>query len=219
MKLGRWLSRATLSLFLGIFLLGTAALVPAQDQRDENKPDQPEASKPSQQDEHSSSPNKDVKPSKQDDAKPSKQDEKTPDMNNPSRSEDKTPGQGKAPGKEDIRPQAGQNGNVRESNPPANQQPAEQMQGNGKGNQRGGHIPDDKFRASFGRQHTFVMQQPTVVQGQPTFQYGGYSFALVDAWPVGWAYTDQCYIDYIDGEYFLFDLVHPGVRLAIVVVL
>jgi hypothetical protein len=63
------------------------------------------------------------------------------------------------------------------------------------------------------------MQQPTVVQGQPTFQYSGYSFTMVDAWPVGWAYTDQCYIDYIDGEYFLFDLAHPGVRLAIVVVL
>ena len=58
-----------------------------------------------------------------------------------------------------------------------------------------------------------------IVEGQPQFQYGGYSFQLVDAWPVGWAYTDDCYIDYIDGEYFLFDLLHPGVRVAIIVVM
>jgi hypothetical protein len=211
MKLGKWLSRATLSLFFSMFLLGAAALVQAQDQRDENKPAQPEASQP--QDEHSSSADKDAKPSKQDDAKPSKQEENKQDINNPARNEDKTSGQ------EDVRSQAGQNGNARESGQSGNQQSAEHMQANANGNQRGGHIPDDKFRASFGRQHTFAMQQPTVVQGQPTFQYGGYSFALVDAWPAGWAYTDQCYIDYIDGEYFLFDLVHPGVRLAIVVVL
>jgi hypothetical protein len=84
---------------------------------------------------------------------------------------------------------------------------------------RGGRIPDDKFRASFGRQHAFTVQRTTIASGQPSFQYGGYSFTLVDAWPAGWAYTDQCYIDYIDGEYFLFDLAHPDVRLAIVVVI
>ncbi|MFZ0813982.1 MAG: hypothetical protein WAM78_00615, partial [Candidatus Sulfotelmatobacter sp.] len=87
------------------------------------------------------------------------------------------------------------------------------------GGQRGGHIPDDKFRASFGRQHTVVINRPVIVEGQPRFQYGGYWFNIVDAWPVGWAYTDQCYIDYVDGEYFLFDLLHPGARVAIVVVM
>jgi len=82
-----------------------------------------------------------------------------------------------------------------------------------------GRIPDDKFRAHFGRQHTRVINRTTVVNGQPRFQYSGYSFTIVDPWPVGWAYTDQCYIDYIDGEYFLFDLLHPGVQIAITVVL
>jgi len=42
---------------------------------------------------------------------------------------------------------------------------------------------------------------------------------LVDAWPVDWAYTDDCYIDYVDGEYFLFDLLHPGIRVAVFVVM
>jgi hypothetical protein len=80
-------------------------------------------------------------------------------------------------------------------------------------------IPDEKFRAQFGRSHTFRAQRPEVVNGQPRFQYGGYSFILIDVWPPDWAYTDDCYIDYIDGEYFLFDLRHPGVRIALTVVL
>jgi hypothetical protein len=80
-------------------------------------------------------------------------------------------------------------------------------------------IPDDKFRAQFGRSHTFRAQRPEVVNGQPRFQYGGYSFVMVDAWPADWAYSDDCYIDYIDGEYFLFDLRHPGIRIALTVVL
>ncbi|HLW83942.1 MAG TPA: hypothetical protein VKR60_01930 [Candidatus Sulfotelmatobacter sp.] len=80
-------------------------------------------------------------------------------------------------------------------------------------------IPDDRFRASYGRQHVFHINRVTVVDGAPRFAYGGYTFVMVDAWPAGWYYTDDCYIDYVDGEYFLFDLLHPGVRIAITVVL
>ena len=97
-------------------------------------------------------------------------------------------------------------GNMRDENH-ANARPA------GKG----GHIPDDKFRSNFGRGHTFHVSRPVIVNNQPTFSYGGYSFIMVDAWPVGWAYTDDCYVDYIDGEYFLFDVLHPGVRVALFV--
>jgi hypothetical protein len=82
---------------------------------------------------------------------------------------------------------------------------------------KGGHIPDDKFRANFGRQHTVVIRQPVMVGGQPRFQFGGYWFIISDPWPAGWLYTDDCYVDYVDGEYFLFDLLHPGVRIALVV--
>ena len=83
---------------------------------------------------------------------------------------------------------------------------------------KGAHIPDDKFRAHFGRPHTFVVNRPVIVEGQPRFQYASYWFEIVEPWPVGWAYTDSCYIDFIDGEYFLFDLLHPGVRVAVFVV-
>jgi hypothetical protein len=83
--------------------------------------------------------------------------------------------------------------------------------------QQGGHIPDDKFHSTFGRNHTFHPSRPTIVNGRQTFVYGGYSFILVDPWPADWAYSDDCYVDYIDGEYFLFDLAHPGMRVALMV--
>jgi len=82
---------------------------------------------------------------------------------------------------------------------------------------KGGHIPDDKFRVPFGKSHTFVINKPVVVNNQPTFVNGGYTFVIVNPWPVGWAYTDSCYIDYVDGEYFLFDLLHPGISIALIV--
>src|SRR5260370_25945751 len=81
------------------------------------------------------------------------------------------------------------------------------------------HIPDEKFRASFGRQHAFAVKSPVIVEGQPRFQYTGYWFEIIDPWPTGWAYTDDCYIDYFTGDYFLFDVLHPGVRVALFVVM
>jgi outer membrane biosynthesis protein TonB len=79
----------------------------------------------------------------------------------------------------------------------------------------GGHgrIPDDRFRASFGREHHFRVGHID----SRRFQYGGYWFTFNDTWPGEWAYTDDFYIDYIDGQYYLVDLTHPGVQLLLVV--
>ncbi len=87
------------------------------------------------------------------------------------------------------------------------------------GGNTGGRIPDDKFRAHFGPEHKFHIGHPAVVSGQPRFQYSGYWFVIADPWPVGWAYSDDCYIDYVDGEYLLFDLAHPGMSIVVSVVL
>ena len=87
------------------------------------------------------------------------------------------------------------------------------------GERAGGRIPDDRFREHFGREHVFVISRPVIVEGAPRFQYGGYWFVIANPWPVGWAYTDQVYVDYIDGEYFILSPVHPGVRVLINVVL
>ena len=76
-------------------------------------------------------------------------------------------------------------------------------------------IDEAHFRQHFGRDHHFVIHHVTMVEGRPRFSYGGYNFVIAQAWPLGWSYDDQCYIDYIDGEYFLFDLNHPGIRIAV----
>ncbi len=83
---------------------------------------------------------------------------------------------------------------------------------------QGKHIPDDKFRSNFGRQHTFKVQRTQVINvAQPVIVYGGYNFQLVEAWPADWGFDDDCYVDYVDGQYFLFNAFHPGVRIAVFV--
>ena len=58
--------------------------------------------------------------------------------------------------------------------------------------------------------------------GYPRFDYGGFSFILLDPWPEywqpNWYNTDDLYIDYNDG-YYLYDRRYPGAALAIAVVL
>ena len=82
-----------------------------------------------------------------------------------------------------------------------------------------GRIPDDRFRASFGEGHTFVINQPVIVGGYSRFQYGGYWFGFVQPWPGDWYYTDQVYVNYIDGGYYLCNPYYPDVRIGISVVL
>jgi cytoskeletal protein RodZ len=80
-------------------------------------------------------------------------------------------------------------------------------------------IPDDRFRANFGREHNFRIGSPIIVGGFSRFQYGGFSFGFLQPWPEGWYYTDDVYVDYIDGEYFLFNPYYPDVRVGISVVI
>ncbi len=80
-------------------------------------------------------------------------------------------------------------------------------------------IPDDRFRSNFGRGHEFRIESPRMVGGYSRFQYGGYWFGFVEPWPAGWYYTDDVYVDYIDGGYYLCNPSYPGSRIAISVVL
>jgi DNA polymerase III gamma/tau subunit len=82
-----------------------------------------------------------------------------------------------------------------------------------------GRIPDDRFRSHFGREHHFHMGNPVMVGGYSRFQYGGFWFGFVDPWPVGWYYTDDFYIDYVDGGYYMYNPYYPGARFAITVVI
>jgi len=82
-----------------------------------------------------------------------------------------------------------------------------------------GRIPDDRFRASFGSGHNFHMGNPVLVGGYSRFQYSGFWFGFVEPWPVGWYYTDNVYIDYVDGGYYMYNPYYPGARFSISVVI
>jgi hypothetical protein len=155
-------------------------------------------------------------PEKQENAKPENQKDQDRDKQ-AEQEKDKDQEKNKDNQKE-AKPAEKDNGSAREMNG----QSGHEMNGqaaNAHPAGKSGRIPDDKFRASFGRQHTFHPGRPTMVDNRPGFAYGGYTFELVDAWPAGWAYTDECYVDYIDGQYFLIDLLHPGMRIALFVVM
>jgi hypothetical protein len=78
---------------------------------------------------------------------------------------------------------------------------------------RGGRIPDARFKANFGQQHRFRVSQADY--GHRRFQYGGYSFGFVDPWPSNWLYTQDVYVIEIDGVYYLCNPMYPGVNLAL----
>ena len=145
-------------------------------------------------------------------------------------------------GKRDARPEAGRNENSRpetarpdndrNTSHPAAARPQEENRQEQRRDQhadqnrqqhpvqaqRGKRIPDDRFRSNFGREHHFHVDRTRVVNvSQPVVVYGGYSFQLVDAWPADWSYDDDCYIDYVDDGYYLFDVMHPGIRIAVFV--
>jgi len=80
-------------------------------------------------------------------------------------------------------------------------------------------IPDEHFRGSFGSEHRFRIDSPRIVDGYSRFQYGGYWFGFVQPWPGDWYYTDQVYVDYVDGGYYLYNPSYPDTRIEISVVL
>jgi hypothetical protein len=85
--------------------------------------------------------------------------------------------------------------------------------------QRGQRIPEEKFRASFGPEHHFHVKRARIIdQAQPEFVYSGYIFELADPWPTEWSYDDDCYVDYVDDNYYLFDVYHPGIRILVFVI-
>jgi cell division protein FtsN len=81
------------------------------------------------------------------------------------------------------------------------------------GNRNVRRIPDQDFRTHFGREHAFRVAR----RDDRRFNYGGYWFEYSQPWPAGWSYDDNVYVDDIDGEYYLIDLVHPGLRLLLIV--
>jgi hypothetical protein len=92
-----------------------------------------------------------------------------------------------------------------------------------RGGYGGSYIPQTDFSLRFGSKHSFRLPaRPVMYLGYPRFEYGGYSFLLVDPWPEywpdNWHEVEDVYIDYDDG-YYLKNARYPQVRIAISVAL
>jgi hypothetical protein len=75
-------------------------------------------------------------------------------------------------------------------------------------------ISDDRYHASFGREHHF-----RVAQGSDRrFEYGRYAFEYVHGWPSEWSNDDECYIVLDGDDYYLVDVVHPELRIRVIIV-
>ena len=101
--------------------------------------------------------------------------------------------------------------NVRPEEKNAQEQHTQQ----GKTEQRAGRgrIPDDRFKANFGREHSFRVSEANYRDRR--FQYGGYWFGFASAWPSNWLYTQDVYVIEIDGVYYLCNASYPGVNLTL----
>jgi len=100
------------------------------------------------------------------------------------------------------------NNKPEEKNAQQHEQPAQRA-----GNNRVGRIPDDRYKANFGREHTFRVSEGDYRNHR--FQYGGYWFGFVDPWPSNWLYTENLYVIEMNGAYYLCNPAYPGVNVAI----
>jgi hypothetical protein len=76
-----------------------------------------------------------------------------------------------------------------------------------------GRISDEHYRASFGSGHNFHVNRGDYDHHR--FSYGGYSFGFLDPWPDSWYYTDNVYVVYEGGGYYMYDAIHPGMRISV----
>jgi len=217
------ISKSKLSLFLASMILGTSALMYAQEQREDPKPN--ETSRPAASKDEKARPTQDDKRG----GATTPQDSRDQGARAPEQNEDKAVrGEDRSSHQQDNNSRMEQrNDRNAQSNRETNHETSNRdsrsergtTQAQGNEHRSGGRIPQEQFQSHFGRQHTFVVGHPTIVGGQPQFQYGGYSFNIIGAWPGDWSYSDEYYVDYINDDYVLFDLAHPGVSVAIVVVM
>jgi len=205
----------------GLFLLlgTTAAAYAAQDRQGQgDKPDkQEEKAKPEKQQDKPAKP--DDKQAKQEQpdkaAKPEaqplkKQQQETPPKPEAKQAKQEQPEKAAKPEAKQAK-QEQPDKHVQQQDQKAAQQ--SQHEAGNQGNGAHGRISDDHYRASFGSGHNFHVNQGDY--NHRRFQYGGYSFGFIDPWPVAWYYTDDVYVVYDDGGYYMYDVVHPGIRISV----
>jgi outer membrane biosynthesis protein TonB len=205
MKLVGVISTAVLSLTLGV-----AAPVYAQQEEDKTKPAQQEQKNTQQE----------GKNTQQEQKNAQQQDKNTQQEQKSAQQQDKnTQQEQKSAQQQDKNTQQEQrNAQQQDKNNQQEQKNAQQQQRTQEaqraGDNGGGRIPADRFKANFGREHSFHVSQADYSNGR-RFQYGGYSFGFVDAWPSNWLYTQDVYVVDINGVYYLCNPMYPGVNIAL----
>lgn len=106
------------------------------------------------------------------------------------------------------------------SQQPRQAQPQQRQQNNRQeyakeSHPKGERIPPQQFDEKFGSEHHFRVRH--LEEGR-RFEYSGYAFEVVQPWPAGWSYDDECYIEQDEEDYYLVDVFHPGIRLLVIVV-
>jgi hypothetical protein len=186
-----------------LFLLPIAPTIAQEKREQEKQPEQKQQqqAKPAQQTQHAT----------QQEAKPSQQQQQH------AAQQAKPAQQQQHAAQQPAKPTQQQHAAQQQAKPAQQQKAAQEPQRSSREQPAGSHgrIPDERFRASFGREHTFHVNRADFAGGSRRFQYGGYWFAMVEPWPVAWLYTDNVYVDFMNGGYFLCDPVHPGVYLSI----
>src|SRR6202453_1275657 len=193
--------------------------------QEEAKPAKQEEAKPAKQEEaKSEKPVKQAKPAKEEEAKakPAKQEEEA--KAKPAKQEKQAkPAEQEKQAKTENQEGRGKEATGQEHGQPQRSAAAQQKQRSEPAlrlsARSSARIPDDRFRANFGSEHTFVINQPVMVGGFSRFQYGGFWFGFENPWPEGWYYTDNVYVDFIDGGYYLCNPYYPGARVGISVVI
>lgn len=210
-----------------IALIGTSALLlflglatpPSYAQEQHDDQGKPESAPPK-------TPNDKAKPDKEKPAKPPKEKqnaEQPKTEKQPQQAEKQNVKQQKVQEKAQEKTQKEQQNSVKNSKEEQrqyaqqqNERESVQQSSRGGGN---GRIPDDRFKAHFGREHHFHVGHPEIVGGRPQFAYGGYTFIILQAWPADWGYDDDVYVIDDGGVYYLCDVAHPGIQLELNVVL
>ena len=150
-----------------------------------------------QQDEHAQQEDKKVQQDK-----PAQQEEKRAQPEEKKAQQEKPAQQDEKHAQQEQKPQ-------QEKPAAQHEQQAQRAQGNH------GRIPDDRYKANFGREHTFRVTQGDF--NNHRFQYGGYWFGVSAPWPNNWLYTQDVFVVDIGGVYYLCNPVYPGVNVELAV--
>jgi type IV secretory pathway VirB10-like protein len=189
-----------LSSMLALAIAGWPLGTQEPDPKEKPKQEEPKKQPPKQQPDETPQPKPKPEKPKQEPAPPPKQ--QKPDEKQQQQDEKERQKQQKEEAK-------------REKNRPPQQQNTQPDNRKQSGAQaKGQRIPPEKFRASFGREHHFRVAH----RDDRRFQYSGYWFEVVEVWPAGWSFDDDCYIEEDGDDYYLVDIVHPGIRVLVIVV-